>query len=747
MPRVIASVIAFVVATFLASKVVTAQPSPTAIVERIRSTGNKPIDFHAAVFPDTVFVGQQITYQVAVLLSDQARSRLRRNPEFLPPELRGLLAYELGSPTRVAPRSYGGGLAYEAHVFQRGLFGVAAGALKVPAPMLTYSLPQSASYFSREERYVVRAESAQIVIKPLPVEGRPADFTGAVGVLRASARFDDNRNAAAVRVGDPLVLTVRIEGTGNMKLLPRPALELSWATVVPGGERVQVDTTGSLVRGAKEFDFILTPSQEGAATLPVIRYAYFDPYRAAYAYAQTAPADVRISEGDLASAGTGEQGDVLPLRPWRRVDARTISQFSTGVIAALLVVLALAPLPALFALFRRLRRKGMPASHTAHVGVAREAPADDDSPAGVARRTRRSLLAQLATRLHVVPTELVTRTDLERVLRRRGVTRSTTSALLQLLDDLAMEGFGGDAARADATAGARASALMAKVQDEAVPHGRTKLWARRASRAGTTLLVGLVAAAAAAPVGAAGAQSVPELASVSCDEQRANASASLQMTVQEAAAAYEGHRFSRAAQQFAGAAERCPFDVDLLLNWGTAAWATNDTVSAVIAWQRAARLEPLAADVQERLALLPAGARGGLADVPLVPVLALTGVAVFAWLAAWVLYFVLWRRAERGGTMALTATLLLCIAVAAGGTAWWGHRALDASGLGVVRRPETLRTAPGFEAGTSGGVATGDVVRLASAQEGWVRIEHTDGRSGWIPVSRIAPLVVGTTIR
>lgn len=737
-----------VLALLCTATVATAQPSPTAIVERIRSTGNKPIDFHAAVFPDTVFVGQQITYQVAVLLSDQARSRLRRNPEFLPPELRGLLAYELGSPTRVAPRSYGGGLAYEAHVFQRGLFGVAAGALKVPAPMLTYSLPQSASYFSREERYVVRAESAQIVIKPLPTEGRPADFTGAVGVLRASARFDDNRNAAAVRVGDPLVLTVRIEGTGNMKLLPRPALELSWATVVPGSERVQVDTTGSLVRGTKEFDFILTPSQEGAATLPVIRYAYFDPYRAAYAYAQTAPADVRIAEGDLVSAGTGEQGDMLPLRPWRRVDVRSIAQLPTAVVAMVWLLLVLAPLPAIVVLVRRQRRNRTPSLQPATGGAATDVPADDDSPAGVARRTRRSLLAQLATRLHVIPTELVTRVDLERVLRRRGVTRATTTALLQLLDDLAMQGFGGDVAPADGTVASRAAALMAKVQDEAVPHGRTKLWARRASRAGTTMLVGLIVAAAAMPRESAGAQGAPDMPpSAPCTQQRASASSSLNVTVTEAAAAYDGHRFSRAAQQFAAAAARCPLDVDLLLNWGTAAWATNDTVSAVIAWQRAARLEPLAADVQERLALLPAGARGGLADVPLVPVLALTGVAAVAWLAAWALYFVLWRRAERGGTMALTATLLLCVAVAAAGTAWWGNRALDASGLAVVRRPETLRTAPGFEANTSGGVATGDVVRLASAQEGWVRVEHTDGRSGWIPASRIAPLVASTTFR
>src|SRR5690606_31082045 len=53
------------------------------------------VNFHALATPDTVWVGQQVHYQVGVFMDEDVRSRLRRNPEFMPPELRAMLAYDL----------------------------------------------------------------------------------------------------------------------------------------------------------------------------------------------------------------------------------------------------------------------------------------------------------------------------------------------------------------------------------------------------------------------------------------------------------------------------------------------------------------------------------------------------------------------------------------------------------------------------------------------------------------------------
>lgn len=740
-----------------------AQPSPTAIIQRIRSTGNRPIDFHAAAFPDTVYVGQQVTYQVAVLLSEEARGRLRRNPEFLPPELRGLLAYELGAPARVPSRGYGGARSYEAHVFQRALFGVTAGTLRVPSPQLTYSLPQSTSYFSREERYSVRAESAQLVIKPLPADGRPADFTGAVGVLRANTRL----SASEARVGDPMVLTVRIEGTGNVRLFPRPPLEVSWATVVPGNERLQMDTSGALVRGSKEFDFLLTPTRDGAVTLPVIRYVYFDPYRRAYAVAETQPADVRVAAGELAAAGSEEQAEQLALRAWRRRSTATLSELSSAVRVGTGALVLLVPLPALLALVGRARRRRGSDANATVTSPPREPTVADASPAGQARRARRTVLATLAERLRVAPTDLVAPGDVARVLRRRGVTRATTGALVVLLDDLARAGFGpaSSAAGEIAPLEHRARQLLDAVHAEAVTHGRTSLWRRRASRFGP-LALGLTALSFGALmrpslVRAQTPMATGASAAVACtsavDPTSADVSAApaaprnvptpLDLLVGEGTAAYTARRYAAAAQRLAVAAAACPRDVDLLVNWGTAAWAANDTVSAVMAWQRAARLDPLAADVQARMALLPTGARGGLAAIPMIPVVPLAVLAVVAWGLAWLLLLASWRTVERRGVFEASALVLIAGAFAAGAGAWWGMRALDGTGLAVIRRPETLRSVPGYEAPTVGGVSTGDVVRMSRVQEGWSRVTLADGRDGWLPASRLAPLVADTSIR
>jgi hypothetical protein len=731
-----------------------AQPSPTAILDRLQANSNRPIDFHAATFPDTVYVGQQVTYQVAVLLSESARARLRRNPEFLPPELRGLLAYELGTPRRVAPRSYGGAL-FEAHVFQRALFAVAPGTLMVPAPQLSYTLPQSSSYFSREERFLVRAESAQLVVKPLPEAGRPQDYTGAVGVLRASVSVD----SSTARVGDPLVLTMRVDGIGNVKLLPRPVLEVSWASTVPGTERVRVDTSGAFVRGYKEFDWILTPTQAGPVELPPLRYSYFNPYRGEYAYAETTPSALVVDEGTLATAAEGDNVSVVPLRVWRGASTASLAEQLATWRVPLIVLLVFAPLPwLLLAIAARIGgSRRLRAAATQSVARTATPRTTGDDAGDHARYTRRTLLGALAQRLKVSPQELVSRRDVERTARRRGVTRDTTKALLALLDALAEQGFSAVpapvAGRDDLTA--RADALLGRIDAEAVTHARA-IRAARHAQARFALFLALGAAAVAAPARTVAAlQVTPAQAPPQAPKpvQGTVDRGALEATVARATAMYEQRQYSRSAELFAEAADARPADADLLANWGAAAWAAGDTVSAVIAWQRAARLEPVAVDLQERLTSLPAGARGGVAEVPMIPVPALLLAAVAGWMLGWALLAVVRVQRRRGraatwiGFASTVAVFALLLAVGTGAAAAWGYRELDVTGLLVVRRPETMRTAPGNDANAMGGVATGDVVRVEEARDGWLNVVHADGRRGWLPAGRTIPLVSPAVLR
>jgi len=118
------------------------------VVTRSRIDHSKGVDFHAIVTPETVYVGQQATYQLGVFLNAETRQRIRRNPEFLPPESRALLSYDL--PDRGATLNGTiDGRPYEVHVFRRALFALTPGRYPIPAARLTYTLPQNPSFFSR----------------------------------------------------------------------------------------------------------------------------------------------------------------------------------------------------------------------------------------------------------------------------------------------------------------------------------------------------------------------------------------------------------------------------------------------------------------------------------------------------------------------------------------------------------------------------------------------------------------------
>ena len=67
------------------------------IVTRARVDTGLEVNFRAIASPDTVYVGQQVNYEVAVFLNETVSDRLRRNPNFYPPDIRSMLAYDLPS--------------------------------------------------------------------------------------------------------------------------------------------------------------------------------------------------------------------------------------------------------------------------------------------------------------------------------------------------------------------------------------------------------------------------------------------------------------------------------------------------------------------------------------------------------------------------------------------------------------------------------------------------------------------------
>ena len=672
-----------------------------AVVSRSKLDPRSGVNFHALVTPDTVYVGEQATYQVGVFLNDDVRYRLRRNPEFIPPELRSMLAYDLSAPRSFVSKRVIDGRRYEVHVFQRALFPLAAGRYEIPPARLNYSLPLSASFFSREESHQLRSETVPVVVVDPPLAGRPADFNGAVGRLSLQAHVD----SGIAKVGDPLVLTVRVTGDGNVSFFPRPDVQVPWGQLVPAEERVQLDSSATVVRGAKEFDWVITPAKSGDVEVPPIRYPFFNPYTERYELAVTSPQRLSVAPGTLIAvdAAADSARPAFPIRRVMSVPERAPLSRSRGFWIAMLV----APLPAALALaVRRPRSRRTPTAseRLRKLARVREAP----SPNGAAA-LRRTYAAALAERIGVAATELADRRALVRALRRSGVTADVARAADALLGELDAAVYSGvshslqDGAR-------RAVDVLHQVDEEARP----RIIPRSTSRSiAPVILMGV---------------------SLGVSQSAPTAHESFDRGVRE----YEAHRYARAERFFAEAARTEPTSADAWANFGTAAWAARDTAAAAIGWQRSLRLDPLATDVRTRLDLTPGFGGSELTSVPPVSEALLAVVGGLAWLLGWLSAAVgLWRRKAAWRYIAYALGI---VAVCAGVVGVRVREAYDARRLAIVVDPTRLRALPvlGGEAGAP--ILTGEVARTVREEGVWTLVRTGDDREGWMETDQLEPI-------
>ena len=107
----------------------------------------------AIVAPETVYVGEQASYQVGVFISPSAREKLRSNPSFIPPQLNELMAYDYPADRRRQPiRRRVGSQCYDVLVYERALFPLSAGRHDLAPADLSYSLAIGAGFFAGSVR-------------------------------------------------------------------------------------------------------------------------------------------------------------------------------------------------------------------------------------------------------------------------------------------------------------------------------------------------------------------------------------------------------------------------------------------------------------------------------------------------------------------------------------------------------------------------------------------------------------------
>ena len=118
-----------------------------------------------------------------------------------------------------------------------------------------------------------------INVKPLPTEGRPNDFSGAVG----NFNFSVSVNKTMLDANEALELKIRTKGIGNLKLFNLPSLTLPSSLEVY--EPVRDNKVAINIKGMNGFisdTYTIIPQFKGSYPIRPIYFSYFDVTSAKY---------------------------------------------------------------------------------------------------------------------------------------------------------------------------------------------------------------------------------------------------------------------------------------------------------------------------------------------------------------------------------------------------------------------------------------------------------------------------------
>jgi hypothetical protein len=225
-------------------------------------------------------------------------------------ELRVVLASgETGLPAQVTEELIAG-RPYKVFSAERTLIPLEVGRHQIPAARLMASegVAFQRDFFRGRRPTRVRKWSAtdrlrELVVRPIPREGRPESFAGSVGrgfTLEVSA------DRSVVQVGDPIVLSLVLRGEGleSASLPPLSAEGL----LPPAVFRVpESELPGEFEVDEKRFSAQVRVLDAGVSEIPALAFSWFDPDRERFETTYSRPIALSVREAQRVGAESVER--------------------------------------------------------------------------------------------------------------------------------------------------------------------------------------------------------------------------------------------------------------------------------------------------------------------------------------------------------------------------------------------------------------------------------------------------------
>ena len=120
----------------------------------------------------------------------------------------------------------------------------------------------------------VSSGSSIIDVKPLPLNNKPLDFSGAVG----SFNFEIKSDKKELLLDEAFQLSLIVSGKGNFNLFDDPKISLPVSLEVYEPEKISnVSVRSNGIKGNINNKYTVVPNNPGKYTIPQTKFSFFDP--------------------------------------------------------------------------------------------------------------------------------------------------------------------------------------------------------------------------------------------------------------------------------------------------------------------------------------------------------------------------------------------------------------------------------------------------------------------------------------
>ncbi len=156
-------------------------------------------------------------------------------------------------------------------------------------------------FFSGIQTMKTRITSSPISVNVKDLPPQPEHYYGGVGNFTVNS----NLSSENVTTNDAVTLKMTISGTGNLRLIGNPVLELPTDFEVYDPRATEnIRTTDNGVTGTKTIEYLFQPRFEGVYTIPSIQFTYFNPATASYVTRSTPEYTLSVEKGEGDQAAT-----------------------------------------------------------------------------------------------------------------------------------------------------------------------------------------------------------------------------------------------------------------------------------------------------------------------------------------------------------------------------------------------------------------------------------------------------------